>query len=247
MDNTNIVFYTAIFGGYDGLLPQPVQKGIDYVCFTDQPFRSKSWQIIHHEPPFEDPTRSSKVFKINPHKFLPDHQRSVWIDGNFLVRGKPAPWAHNLLNQKPMWVYDHNQTPADPRNCLYKEYEALMEMYRTSGRTKDKPEVMKAQMERYRAVGYPENNGLLSGGILIREHHHPEVIKTMELWWEEIQKGSRRDQLSFNYAAWRNGFDFGFVDGDIRRNEHFFQIGIHRPDYKGKYIRYRLKRIFRLV
>lgn len=247
MSNKNMVVYTAIFGGYDGLLPQTRKKGVDYVCFTDRPLKSKSWKIVQTEPSFQDPVRCARMFKVNPHKFLPEYERSIWIDGNYLVRGRLVSWAQELLDQKPVWVFDHNQCPADKRNCVYLEHQAIVEMFKESGHKKDDLVVMEQQMRKYKQAGYPEDNGLIFSAVVLREHHHPEVIKTMELWWEEIKNGSRRDQLSFNYAAWKNKLDFGIVNGDLRRHKYFFQIGIHRPDYKGKYFRYRLKRIFGLV
>lgn len=247
MKNSKIVVYTAIFGGYDGLLPQPRKKGVDYICFTDRPLKVSPWKVIQVAPPLKDIVRCARMYKVSPHRFLPDYEYSIWMDGNFLIRDQVVPWAKELLNRKPMWVFDHNQTPDDLRNCVYEEYKALVEMYETSGTLKDDLSVMTAQVERYREEGFPKNHGLLSSGVLIRGHHHPEVVKTMESWWSEISAGSRRDQLSFNYAAWKNGLDYGIIDGDLRRHTYFFRIGKHRSDYRAKYIRYRLKRLLGLV
>ena len=54
------------------------------------------------------------------------------------------------------------------------------------------------------------------------------VIKTMEDWWLEIKHNSRRDQLSFNYIAWKNNFNFEYLKGDSRKNEYFLQTGRHK-------------------
>ena len=51
-------------------------------------------------------------------------------------------------------------------------------------------------------------------------------MKVMEDWWIEIKYGSRRDQLSFNYVAWKQNLKFNYIDGDIRNNE-FFSITKH--------------------
>jgi hypothetical protein len=40
----------------------------------------------------------------------------------------------------------------------------------------------------------------------------------MEDWWIEIKYGSKRDQLSFNYIAWKNGFNFVYLQGDGKMN-----------------------------
>ena len=46
-------------------------------------------------------------------------------------------------------------------------------------------------------------------------------MKAMEDWWTEIKYGSKRDQLSFNYVAWKNDLKFNYIDGDSRKNEYF--------------------------
>jgi hypothetical protein len=45
----------------------------------------------------------------------------------------------------------------------------------------------------------------------------------MEDWWTEIKYNSKRDQLSFNYCAWKNGLKFNYMDGDSRDNEYFYR------------------------
>ena len=45
----------------------------------------------------------------------------------------------------------------------------------------------------------------------------------MEDWWTEIKYGSKRDQLSFNYVAWKNSLNFNYMDGDSRNNEYFYR------------------------
>ncbi len=243
----SIVVYTAIFGQYDGLLPQPKFTNIDYICFTDQPFKSKTWKIEQIPPKYKDHTRNSRMIKINPHLYLPKYDISVFIDGNFLVKKDINKLINDHLNDKLMLIFDHNQTEVDARDCIYKEYEALIELCQKFGIRRDDPAIMTSQVDDYKRQNYPENNGLISSGILIRKHHHPEVIKLMNVWWAELTKYSIRDQLSFNYAAWKCNFPLTYLSGDIRNNEYFRMIGIHRKNYKGKYFRYRIKKMFGLI
>jgi hypothetical protein len=237
-----IVLYTAVFGGYDGLIPQPVIPGVDRVCFTDRKIRSSSWDIMEVTPETDDPVRNSRKVKILAHRYLNQYDRSVYVDGNFLVVGDLNSLIRKSLSNANMAIFDHNQTKDDKRECVYEEYNALMHMGKISG-FKDSPELMTRQIERYRFEGYPEHNGLLSGGVLIRKHNEPDVIRTMERWWHELEIGSRRDQLSFNYAAWKENFKFTVIDGDLRSNEWLHMIGIHRRSYFWKLFRYRLRRL----
>jgi len=240
-----IVVYTAIFGKYDGLIPQPKYTNVDYVCFTDQEFQSKIWEVRKVTPQFgDDQTRNNRYYKIRPHLHFPDHDVSIYIDGNFVLKRNP----HHLLNklkETNMLVFDHNQTTTDARKCVYKEYEALIELGKVEGQYKDDPEIMRKQIERFRAEGYPENNGLLFAAVLIRKHNADDVKAAMESWWKILMNESKRDQLSFNYVAWKNNFKYATLNGDLRRgNPWFHSIGIHRKNYRKKYLTYRLKRLF---
>ncbi|MDE7250890.1 MAG: hypothetical protein K2N82_13635, partial [Lachnospiraceae bacterium] len=79
---------------------------------------------------------------------------------------------------------------------------------------------MDVQIERYRNAGYPEHNGLIDSGILVRELKNERVIKVMETWWQEVLHGSKRDQLSFNYACWKNDFVYDSTDLYIYENKY---------------------------
>jgi len=63
--------------------------------------------------------------------------------------------------------------------------------------------------------------------ILLRKHNDTNVIKTMEDWWLEIKHNSRRDQLSFDYVAWKNNFKIQYIPGDNRNNQYFV-LGRHK-------------------
>jgi hypothetical protein len=43
--------------------------------------------------------------------------------------------------------------------------------------------------------------------VILRRH--TDAIRHLnEAWWNEIVRGSRRDQLSFNYVAWKLGLRY---------------------------------------
>ncbi len=243
-----IVVYTAIFGKYDGLIPQPKFKDVKYVCFTDQKLKSKNWEVRTVDPSFgDDHTRNNRYYKILPHIHFPDNEISIYIDGNYILKKHPSQLIERLEDTN-MLGFDHNQTISDSRDCIYKEYDSLIELAEVTGKHKDDPEVMRKQIERFRKEGYPEENGLIFAAVMIRKHHAVDVKQTMQTWWEIILTESKRDQLSFNYAAWKDNFSYKVIDGDLRMgNPWFHMIGIHRADYSKKYFRYRLKRLIGLI
>lgn len=226
-----VAIYTAIFGDKDYLLePECQPDNCDFFCFTDSDnLSSPVWQIKKCEPTSEDPVRSAKTYKILPHKFFPEYEYSVWVDGNILVKGDVNKIIKRYLKVSNLAVYDHMQLPGEKRDCIYEEAKALLDMA-NKGKYKDDPDLIKKQMAYYKGKGYPEHYGLSCGGVIVRNHNEEGVKKVMEDWWEEIKKFSRRDQLSFNYVAWENNFSFIFIKGNLRNNKYFKHLSHKRRE-----------------
>lgn len=218
------VVYTAIFGGKDNLLkPKYIPSNFDLLCYTDGSIKSNIWKVIKQEPIDKDPVRSAKIFKILPHKYLNDYKYSVWADGNLRLIGNINYLVDNYLNKSSFAAFDHANLP-DKRDCIYDEAKAIFAMDKNKGIRKDDPKIIKAQIDKYRSEGYPVHNGLISGMILVRKHLDSKNIKVMEDWWVEIKNHSRRDQISFNYVAWKNNFAINYIPGDSRDNKYFKHI-----------------------
>jgi len=227
------VIYTAIFGGKDDLIePAFVPKGCDFVCFTDRDFDSEVWNIRKVEKAFDDPVRNARMYKVLSHKFLPEYEISIWMDGNLLLRGDVNKLIKKYLADANLAVFNHNQhtkrwkkifwikNTEDNRDCVYDEAKYLITL-NEQGKYKDDSELIKKQIEDYRKEGYPEHNGLAVSMVVLRKHNEPDVVKVGEDWWNEIKNNSRRDQLSFNYVAWKNNLNFVYMKGDSRRNKYF--------------------------
>lgn len=240
------VIYTAIFGGKDTLHePLFVPKGFDFICFTDnKELQSIHWNIRVVEPPFVDPVRCARYYKILAHKVLSEYEQSVWIDGNMIVKGDVNVWIHKYLTSHDFVTFDHSKQKRRflglfwipdkkfARNCVYDELEALVS--RTEqGIYMDDIETMKRQVARYRAEGYPAHNGLAVTMILFRNHNNPKVIHLMESWWKELENGSRRDQLSINYVAWKEKYSLSYIQGDPRYNPYFLKTRhTHKTNFR---------------
>ena len=68
----------------------------------------------------------------------------------------------------------------------------------------------------------PIHYGLGEMPIIAREHLKKECVSIMETWWEEFENESQRDQLSFTYAMWKNGYkitDLGCLGYDVRNSD----------------------------
>ncbi|MFT3919634.1 glycosyltransferase domain-containing protein [Cloacibacterium sp.] len=243
-----IVVYTAIFGDYSALIEQPKFENVDYVCFSDKFIESKSWKIIVVKdfPMGDDNTRNNRYYKILPHIQFDDYEYSVYIDGNFLLKKNPNVLVEDFLkNNYSMACFDHNQTVLDKRNCIYKEYEAILELGNKNGNYKDSLETMKNYIDFIKSEKYPEENGLIKGSVLVRKHHESGLVKIMEEWWYFVKNHSRRYQLSFNYVAWKNNFKYNTIPGDIRRkNKYVYYLGKHKQNINFDLLKYKIRKIF---
>lgn len=244
------VIYTAIFGDYSGLVPQLPIDGFDFICFTDQSnLKAKPWKVVQVQP-FDktDLTRSNRRIKILPHLFVGNYETSIYIDANFLIIGDIAQLVQQYLKQNNMATFSHTETIPDARDCIYEEARAIEELQAKGLYYKEDLGVLHKHIQYLKSQNYPRNNGLIKGGCLLRNHHHPEVIKLMEDWWYMVQHYSKRDQMSFNFVAWKNKFSYATIPGDIRRgNPYIYWLGNHRKDWSKKLFKLKLKRSLGLI
>ena len=68
--------------------------------------------------------------------------------------------------------------------------------------------------------------------VLVREHNNNEVIRLMVEWWNELEKGSRRDQLSFNYVCWKKRYVYDISELKCWKSEYWSNPGIHTSDIR---------------
>lgn len=109
------------------------------------------------------------------------------------------------------------------RTCAYEEAEVCIEQMR------DREEIIRAQMKKYKADGYPMNNGLAAATVVFRRHLNSDCIKFSNTWWEEIRNHSRRDQLSLNYSFWKNKLTYFEICEGLWSNS-MFKINSHKKN-----------------
>ncbi|MGH8518952.1 MAG: hypothetical protein ACREUE_15995, partial [Panacagrimonas sp.] len=85
------------------------------------------------------------------------------------------------------------------RDCAFDEIETCVRI------GKDDEVALRAQGASYRAAGLPAHAGLWEATLMVRRHHDPKVVETMEAWWSEYGVRSRRDQVSLAWIAWKTG------------------------------------------
>lgn len=206
------VVYSAITGNYDNVkAPEFVNPEWDYILFTNNPnITSDIWEVRFLEnKEMLDNVRLARHVKIMGHEYLSEYDYSIWVDGKLRIKDNLRECIEKYRRKEPLLCFNHYIN-----DCIYKEFEMCVAM------KKDDPLVMERQMMSYKDENYPEHNGMIDSAILIREINNEKLHSVMETWWNQVRNGSRRDQLSFNYACWKNDFLYDTTDLYIYGNKY---------------------------
>ncbi len=211
------VVYTAVFGNYDNVPAVNHKWDCDFICFTDNPeLVSQGWQMVMVHLNGESPAKANRRYKILPHKYLPNYECSLYVDGNIRIMADPSLLFEKYLDNFLLAIPKHPF-----RNCAYAEAQACIDRELVNKVT------VEQQMAKYSAEGFPENYGLTANGIIIRKHSDANVIALMVAWWEEYCLGGNRDQLSLTYLIWRNNFNIIFMTETAWNKNKYFRITLH--------------------
>ena len=203
-----IALCTAIVGGYDTLMvPDRPDPAVDHICFTDGDLDGYGvWDV--RRLPFRDAdaTRVARFAKTHLPQLAADYDAVAWLDGNVVLRGDLAPYVAAVADAG----WGLGLIPHPERTCIYAEAEACKAL------DVDRHSVIDAQMARYRALGVPPEGGLWETNFLVLRPGEPGVAAAFDLWWEEIERHSRRDQLSLGWALALAGVPHGPLPTDGR-------------------------------
>ncbi|WP_404290569.1 glycosyltransferase domain-containing protein [Microvirga sp. RSM25] len=190
-----IVVYTAIFGKYDNLLlPDVIDPGIDYVCFTDRPRDDYGvWQMRSAAYYHPDATRIARWVKTHPHDLFPDHEVAVWLDANIILKGDVRQYIEQIGRERS----DLGLVSHPHRGCFYEEAEACKRL------KKDSTAAIDSQIEHYRQSGLPESQPVFETGFMIVDLRSSKTAAALHLWWQQIEQFSRRDQLGLAWVTYK--------------------------------------------
>ena len=213
--NLKKVVYSVLLGEYDKIHPFILQEGFDFILFTDISninYNETNWTII--PPPKKlknlnlSRVKKQRFIKLHPHLFFKNYSLSIYIDATFQIKGDLNEFLVRILSEKyKIYTFEHPD-----RNKIINETFAVVEF------GKERLNMSKFIRERYKKEKFPDNNGLIESCLIIRKHNEKEVIKQMENWYEEIEKYSHRDQLSFNYISWKTGVKFKYISKEFTMN-----------------------------
>eukprot|EP00271_Cylindrocystis_brebissonii_P018770 TRINITY_DN5458_c1_g1_i1.p1 TRINITY_DN5458_c1_g1~~TRINITY_DN5458_c1_g1_i1.p1 ORF type:complete len:332 (+),score=74.63 TRINITY_DN5458_c1_g1_i1:3024-4019(+) len=210
------------------------------------------WRIVRvANLPYEDPRRSGKIPKLLMHRLFPNARFSIWMDAKLKLRVDPFQVLERFLwRTGATWAISRH----------YKRFDVFVEAEANKAGGKYDNRSIDDQVEAYRRDGMqPYSAAKLphiisdvpEGCLIIREHtpltnlfgcliireHTPLTNLFGCLWYNEVDRFTSRDQLSFGYTRdkliaaaprWRTSM---FLDCE-RRN--FVQQAYHKPVLREK-------------
>ena len=232
---TKLLVYSCVTGNYDSIeavalkSTPKLEDGVKFVLYTDKldandtPQTHKTatieWELrpLLWKHPLNQ-RRSARWHKVNSHMLLDAAEYTLWLDGS--QRIKSVSLLQDLLaplaNRFDLATFKHPD-----RTCVYQELQACIRL------NKDNLTLMRQQVEGYKQAGYPPYNGLVETACLLRRNC-PQILEFNRLWWNELEANSYRDQLSFNYVAWKLKQAYGRIPGS-RAKSAFFEFVGHKP------------------
>lgn len=202
-----VAVYTAVFGNYDSIKPVGVKsKFCDYYLFTDGNVdENLGWTVREADFPTEyktaDNVTKNRYLKMHPDVLFPDYDYSIYIDGTVELKYDIFP----LLGRMGEGFIAMNRHHV--RDCIYSEAQTIIRV------GKAKAQEVTALMDRYKEEGLPEHFGLTECNIIVRKHSDQRCKKLMSDWWQMFLNGPKRDQLSFVYCLWKNGYTIADAAG----------------------------------
>jgi hypothetical protein len=209
-----MIVLTAHFGDEDPLFdPCTFSDRCRYICYTDrEDLASDVWDIrcLHGSLVWDDARLQARFLKIMAPLHFPCKD-ILWIDGTIQLRKKPEDFLLPHLRQHTVLAMPHPH-----RDTVEEEAEVLASRYGWDRRPFDK------QIASYRRQGWkPERTGWLTTTGLLAFGGTTVSQDLACAWWKEIKEwGHPRDQMSFDFAAWKTGSKVGLLYGHYRNNPY---------------------------
>lgn len=195
---TGFTCYTSVFGGYEPIWPphQP-DSGVDYVLVSDTTAPPRGWTHRSIDPSgFESPRLANRFQKMRFHESLPKSHVSVYIDANIRPVASLLPLLESFdTSGAEIGLYRHYS-----RNSVRSEARACLERNKV-----EHPEAVEPELRFYESEGFPDEDGLWEGSIILKRHDSTKLDAAMAEWWELYSRFQTRDQFSLPYIIWKHG------------------------------------------
>lgn len=187
---------TANAGGYDPVIAHEIlDPDIDYFYMTDTEIPNHGfWQVKPLVSEKGGEIMAARRAKTSAPQYLQGYEYGIWIDANVLIRQSLRPYIDMAIQNPDVPIFG---IPHPKRSCIYDEAKAVVDHGKADAVK------VKMQMNRYATEGFPKKYGLIETNFLLFNLTHPLTAKIFQLWANELESQTHRDQLSLNYVLWK--------------------------------------------
>ncbi|KAK7252151.1 hypothetical protein RIF29_35908 [Crotalaria pallida] len=211
-----VVVASAIFGNFDEInepkhISNYSRKTVCFLMFVDEVTEkylrgsgklgiSKKiglWRVIvARNLPYKDARRTGKIPKLLLHRLVPNARYSIWIDGKLELVVDP----YRILER---FLWRTNATFAISKH--YRRFDVFVEAEANKAAAKYDNASIDFQIEFYKKEGLtpyteaklPLISDVPEGCVIVREHVPISNLFTC-LWFNEVDRFTSRDQISFS-------------------------------------------------
>lgn len=205
---------SSIIGPFDALPIQPAAYAdrVDFFVVTDRMFEPLGpWRPVVCPVEHPNPRIRSRYAKANLAALFPAYEWTLWVDGNVALLVDPLDFLEAQTDaQTDVAFFGHVD-----RSSIIEEVEACHRY------GKDRLAVMMDELGHTLPEGR-ELDDLLVNGSVFFARTAGAAQDFGALWWDMIQSGSQRDQLSLPLALRRTpGLAMRVMPGRPARNPYF--------------------------
>ena len=216
---TKYCVYTCITGNYDNIVEiDKKEKDFDYICYTNnKKLKSKSWNVKYIEDEQDlDNVKLARKIKVLGTEELKKYDVVIWIDRQVKFDIPIKDFMDEFVDLKK---YDMVGFKHYCRSTVNEEMNSCLEI------GKDNLNNICDLYNYLNNKSFKDDLGLLESTILFRNFNNKTLNKCMKLWFDMIKKYSKRDQISFPYAAKESQLKFKLLDINIWDNKYFHTLG----------------------
>jgi hypothetical protein len=224
------ILYACANLAYDQIFsPVVPSPGIEPVLFSDRRPRFVSgwnWRPMPEEAARLGPTLANRHAKFFPMKIFPEADYSIYADANLLVIADLNPLlAEFIASDADIGLFPHSA-----RSDIYSEFEFCKQV----GKIAPADHALGAeQMDFYRAEGLSDPHVFTENAIILRRHGRgtargAALEAAMEMWWDQLARFTKRDQLSLPYVLDRSDLKVKVWDWNYLSPNPYFSRYIHR-------------------
>lgn len=224
----SVVVFTANFGGKDKLLDplnltESIKESVDFISISDsRQSESSVYETRIVKTEFGDVTKNARKVKILGFEGITNYEIAIWHDSSIQLDATKIEELRKFASNYSLSTFKHG------REDVYLEAIACIK------NGKDHPTRIARQMKRYSNNGVKAHSGLYETGILVINTKRFIESSLQQTWWNEIENGSRRDQLSLPFALLKSKQKLGILSGSGHNNPYSQYIGHEYEHYIDK-------------